>query len=134
MISCKACTVRLRIWNQLIQPSHSGKSTPRETKVGTWISLISTSYKRSLDQLSSQITHNISKFYMAGAFPGCSQLWAQAVPCNADSTLHYHVLDGGHRLNQNLDLEEHQQEVPYPCKSSLARRVLANNSGVGKGS
>ena len=69
----------------------------------------------------------MSKFYMAGAFPGCSQLWAQAVPCNAGRTLHYHILDGGHRLDHNLELESHQTEVPYPCKQSLAKFVLATN-------
>ena len=69
----------------------------------------------------------MSKFYMAGAFPGCSQLWTKAVPCDAEEILHHHVLDGGHRLNHNLDLEEHQQEVPILCKSSLARLVLATS-------
>ena len=64
---------------------------------------------------------------MAGAFPGCSQLWAQAVPCNADRTLHYHILDGGHRLDHNLELESHQTEVPLPCKQSLPKFVLATN-------
>ena len=69
---------------------------------------------------------------MAGAFPGCSQLWTKAVPCDAEEILHHHVLDGGHRLNHNLDLEEHQQEVPIPCKSSLARLVLATSQEVEK--
>ena len=69
---------------------------------------------------------------MAGAFPGCNQLWTKAVPCDAEDTFHYHVLDGGHRLNHNLDLEEHQQEVPYPCKSSLARLVLATSQELEK--
>ena len=65
-------------------------------------------------------------------FPGCSQLWTKAVPCDAENTFHYHVLDGGHRLNHNLDLEEHQQEVPYSCKSSLARLVLATSQELEK--
>ena len=49
---------------------------------------------------------------MAGGFPGCSQLWTKAVPCEVE-VFRYHVLDGGARLNHNLDLEEHQREIPY---------------------
>ena len=67
---------------------------------------------------------------MAGAFPGCSQLWTKAVPCEAEEVFHYHVLDGGARLNHNLDLEEHQREISYQCKSSLAKLIMPSSQEV----
>ena len=69
----------------------------------------------------------MSNLFVAGSFPGCSQLWTKAVPCDAEEILHHHILDGGHRLNHNMVLEEHQQEVPLSCKLSLTRLVLATS-------
>ena len=57
-ISCKACTVRLRIWNQPLRPSTLVSQLQGESKIGTWVSLISTSYKPLLDQPSSQTCPN----------------------------------------------------------------------------
>ena len=66
---------------------------------------------------------------MAGGFPGCSQVWTKAVPCK-EEVFHYHVLDGGARLNHNLELEEHQREIPYQCKTSLAKLIMPSSQEV----
>ena len=67
---------------------------------------------------------------MAGVFPGCSQLWTKAVPCEAEEVFHYLVLDGGTRLNHNLDLEENQREISYQCKSNLAKLIMPSSQEV----
>ena len=54
MISCKACTVRQRVWNQPPRPSALVIQLRRESKVGTRASLLRTSHKSTYDQLSSQ--------------------------------------------------------------------------------
>ena len=42
-----------------------------------------------------------------------------------------HIVDGGQRLNNRLELESHQTEVPFSCKRSLAKYVMASNQEMG---
>ena len=69
----------------------------------------------------------MSRFYSAGSFPGCSRLWAQAVPCKGSNTPHYHIVDGGQRLDNRLELESNQTEVPLSCKRSFTEYVMVTN-------
>ena len=71
----------------------------------------------------------MSNFFTAGGFPGCSRLWTKVGPCEVGA-LHYHVLDGGAWLTRDLDLDEHQREIPYQCKTSLAKLIMPSSQEV----
>ena len=71
----------------------------------------------------------MSNFFTAGGFPGRNRLWTKAVPCEVGA-LHYHVLDGGAWLTRDLDLDEHQREIPYQCKTSLAKLIMPSSQEV----
>ena len=73
----------------------------------------------------------MSQLFYAGKFPGCSRLWAQAVPCNTNHTPHFHIVDGGQRLNDRLELESQQKEIPLTCKKKFAELIMASNQEMG---
>ena len=69
----------------------------------------------------------MAQFFYAGKFPGCSRLWAQAVACNTNQTPHFHIVDGGQRLNNLLEPESQQEEIPFTCKQKFAELIMASN-------
>ena len=74
----------------------------------------------------------MAQLFYAGNFPGCSRLYAQAVACNTNQTPHFHIVDGGIRLNTLLELEPQQEEIPFTCKRKFTELMMASNGQMGK--
>ena len=73
----------------------------------------------------------MAQFFYAGNFPGCSSLYSRAVACSTNQTPHFHVVDGGTRLNTLLEPEPQQEEIPFTCKRKFCELMMASNGEMG---
>ena len=69
----------------------------------------------------------MANIFYAGKFPSCSGLYARAVACTTDQIPHFHVIDGGIRLNTLLEPEPVQEEIPYDCIRNFCTLMMASN-------
>ena len=69
----------------------------------------------------------MAHIFYAGKFPSCSGLYARAVACTTDQVPHFHVVDGGIRLNTLLEPEPVQEEIPYDCIRNFCKLMMASN-------
>ena len=69
----------------------------------------------------------MTNLFNAGTYPSCSGLAASLVSCTTDQVKHYHVIDGGVRLNTLLNPEPEQGEVPEECVRNFCELMMASN-------
>ena len=70
---------------------------------------------------------NMSNFFYAGLKPSCSGLAACLVSCTTDQVTHFHVINGGRRLNNLLEPEPEQGEIPNECVRNFCQLMMASN-------
>ena len=74
----------------------------------------------------------MSNIFYAGNYPSCSGLFARIVPCTTDRVPHFHVIDGGTRLNTLLEPEPVQEEIPHECIRNFCSLMMTSNGQMRK--
>ena len=69
----------------------------------------------------------MAKIFYAGMYPSCSGLAACLVSCTIDRVTHFHVINGGRRLNTLLEPEPEQGEIPNECIRNFCSLMMASN-------
>ena len=69
----------------------------------------------------------MAHFFYAGNFPSCRGLYSRAVACSTNQIPHFHVVDGGTRLNTLLEPEPVQEVIPHDCIRNFCTLMMASN-------